>query len=192
MKGKVKLYGYLAKQFGKEILVSVKSVSELFKAVEANIPGFRDAFSGDNSNRYYSIRRGDSFKTGIDIPEAELNLNFNNRVWHILPLAVGHGGVGTFIVGAVLTVVGVVFPPLSFLTTIGISMMLSGVSQMLAPTPEITDYGDRNTPAERPSYLFNGPTNKTEAGGAIPLVYGFDVFIGSTVTSASIAIGDIA
>ncbi|BAI75205.1 host specificity protein J (plasmid) [Azospirillum sp. B510] len=61
----------------------------------------------------------------------------------------------------------------------GASMMLSGISQMLSPTPKA------NLPDTKQSYLFSGPANVSEQGGSVPLVYG-RCWVGSTVVSSSL------
>lgn len=187
----IKFYGKFIKKCGKSLKCKVNSVREVLQATEANRPGFKDLIEKD---RMYVIRRGDTFKTAKDVSEEELEMNFSETTWHILPLPVGHGGFVKAVVGVALIVVGTFVPVLSpYLYPLGVSMVLGGVAQMLAPTPPtMNDYGNREAPDKRPSYLFDGPINKTATGGAIPLVYGFDVFVGSTFVSGGIDIGDIA
>lgn len=183
------LYGALRKKFGKTINCKVNSLAELMKAAEANRPGFRNSIKVDSD---YVIRRGDTFKDGKDVTEAEAEMLFSEDTWHVLPLAVGHkGGIFQTIIGAVLTVVGVYFEQ-GWLVNIGVGMMLGGVANMLAPAPTVANYSDRNDPDERPSYLFNGPVNRTQPGCAVPLIYGKDVWVGSVFVSGGLEIGDMA
>lgn len=190
----IKLYGNLIKKFGKEISCKVNSVNELMKACEANRPGFRNAIERD---RGYVIRRGDSFKTAIDVGEDEVDMNFSETTWHVLPVPAGSGKWGKIILGVVLVVVGVVLNCYGQswlggpLIKIGIGLMVGGVADLLAPSPDVLKYSDRNDPDKRPSYLFNGPLNRTEAGGAVPLIYGKDVFVGSIFVSGGLTVGDI-
>ena len=182
------LYGNLRKQFGNTINSIVSSVNELMKACEANRPGFRSYIQKD---RNYVIRRGDSFKSGNDVVEPEVDMLFTDKTWHILPLPIGHkGGFFGVILGAVLSVVGLVTGQ-PWLVKIGIGIALSGIASMLAPVPEVSDYANREAPDERPSYLFDGPTNRVSSGGAVPVVYGKNVFIGSVFVSGGLDIGDI-
>lgn len=185
----IQLHGNLKKMFGASINCKVRSVRELLQAAEAMRPGFRAAIDKD---RNYIIRRGTSFKKGKDISEKELEMNFKDTDWHVIACPMGYkSGIFTTIFGAVLFVVGVYFGQ-TWLMRIGVAVMLSGVSSMLAPTPQTTNYANREDPDKKPSYLFNGPLNRTEAGGAVPLVYGKDVFIGSIFTSGGLETGDIA
>lgn len=186
------LHGYLRKQFGKTINSKVHSVSELMKAAEANRPGFRNAIDKD---RHYVVRRGSEFRKGRDTNEEEVEVRFNEEDWHILPLAAGFGGGGGIfqtILGVVLMVVGYFVPGAQILIKVGLAMVLSGVASMLAPSPPVTNYVDRESPDKRPSYLFNGPLNRTAAGGAVPLIYGKDVFVGSIFASGSLKIGALS
>lgn len=68
----------------------------------------------------------------------------------------------------------------STLASMGIGMVLTGVTSLLAPQPRPRPIVDQN-----PSYLFSGPANSTEQGVAIPLVYG-RAYVGSVVISAGI------
>lgn len=62
----------------------------------------------------------------------------------------------------------------------GLTMALTGVSQMLSPQPKASTPADAN-----PSYLFSGPANAVEQGGPVPLIYG-RMRVGSTVISSAI------
>ncbi len=53
--------------------------------------------------------------------------------------------------------------------------------------PSIGDYGDRDHPEERASYLFNGPVNTREQGGVVPVVYGGPIEVGSYTISAGVS-----
>ena len=70
----------------------------------------------------------------------------------------------------------------------GASMVLSGVASALTPTPKLNqgNYGNRERPDERPSFIFGGPVNVSEQGGPIPIVVG-EVMAGSIVASAGIS-----
>lgn len=188
------LYGNLRKEFGREIKAKVHSVRELIRAAEALRPGFTSKISRD---RGYIIRRGDELKSGKDVSEEELEMNFSENTWHILPVPMGYSGALKTIAGVALIVVGAV---VNYVTggTLGTPIMkfgavlaLTGVASLFAPSPNVGNYEDRESPSERPSYLFNGPTNRTSAGGAVPLVYGFNVVVGSTFLSGGLEVGDV-
>jgi len=183
------LYGALKKRFGTTIDCDVRSVDELIRAADANRPGFRKAIDKD---RYYSIKRGSTLKNSKVVSEQEVDMIFSDTTWHILPLPIGYGGNGFLgaILGAIMIVVGFVYGQ-PWLMQMGIGIALGGVAAMLSPSPGVNNYTDREDPDSRPSYLFNGPLNRTEPGGAVPLVYGKDVFVGSIFVSGGLNIGDI-
>ena len=91
------------------------------------------------------------------------------------------------------------------LSAIGASLVLGGVSQMLAPQPEVPSLNNQNrtkpgenTNATGPqgvsratsgeqSYAFSGPANTVGVGATVPLVYG-KLLIGSHLLSAKVAV----
>jgi len=55
---------------------------------------------------------------------------------------------------------------------------------MLSPAPKMGgDSADKKA-----SYIFDGPTNRAAAGAAIPLIYGFDVYVGSVFVSGELTV----
>lgn len=60
----------------------------------------------------------------------------------------------------------------------GVSMIVSGITSALAPTPEIP----KNE--ENPSFLFNNTVNVSQEGNAIPIALGGPLFAASAVISA--------
>lgn len=87
--------------------------------------------------------------------------------------------------------------------TIGASLILGGVSQLLSPTPQIgsigpasTTGGFRQTTTEgteldpQESYSFSGIQNTSRMGLPVPLVYG-ETIVGSVVISAGIDVDTI-
>lgn len=51
----------------------------------------------------------------------------------------------------------------------GASMMMTGISQLLSPTPKSHSSSAADT---KPSYLFNGQIGAADQGGAVPLIIG--------------------
>ena len=72
----------------------------------------------------------------------------------------------------------------------GASLVLGGLSQMLAQTPDTSSRG-QGQGLDSASYLFNGPVNTTQQGNPVPILYG-RLIIGSQVVSASVQAYDIA
>lgn len=196
----ISLYGSLARTFKKKykidprnIPISVSSGVELLKAMEANFIGFRQMFK---KSGLYKVKRG-CFVNGRNITEDELEMSFNEKIWHIIPMAAGckKQGVVTFILGAVLVVVGAFLSVYgqAWATTImgaGYSMMFGGVAQMLTNTPGVSDYADRENPEGRPSYLSSSPVNAVEPGLTLPVGYG-DFWCGSITVSGGMKVAKI-
>lgn len=89
---------------------------------------------------------------------------------------------------------GVIIPGLGCITygsvaLLGATLALGGISQLLAPTPQVTDYSNREK--DKVSWLFTGSFNRTEQGGAIPVIYGGPIRVGSIQASFGIRVEDI-
>lgn len=199
------LHGALGTKFGlPEIKLDVASPREAVNALARQLPGFCEYV------REYDWRvvAGD-LDGGIELGADELAFQPGNRDIHFVPMGIGaksKGGIGKIIAGVALIAITVVSAgaaapagatlasamsaPIAGGITyanvamFGVSMVLSGVSSLLSPTPEFS--GPSENVAEGKSAMFNGPQNVAEQGGPIPLVYGrFEV--GSTVISAGIS-----
>ncbi len=198
----ISLYGALARQFekkynspAKNIPIKVSSAGEMIMAMEANFRGFRAMLKRKGA---YRVSRGQALTHGKDIDAAEIEMNFGEKIWHIMPVAAGckKGGVMNVIFGAVLIVAGGVLSYYGMgavggpMMKIGFAMALGGVAQMLAPSPDGGDYADRERPEERPSYLSGSPVNAVEPGLSMPVPYG-DCWCGSITVSAGMKVEDI-
>lgn len=203
MKREVHLHGDLATRFGGPFMFDADRLRYVFSALSTQLPGFRAAVA-DGEFRVLT-RRGER-EIEHDDSELDLGLGMSSQV-HIIPVPVGskNRGLGKVILGVAIAGAAFAFAPAAglgkalpgllgesfgltygniFLT--GVSMALSGVAQMLSPQPEVGDYSLRESPDQRPSYLFGGPVNSTEQGQAVPLVYGYGVRVGSIVVSSGI------
>jgi predicted phage tail protein len=174
----------------------VASAAEAVRALSANFPTFeRELVS--------SGERGVGYK--VLVGRDELNLerlhepSGQQRIT-IAPVISGAGGngLGQIILGAALIAVAW-WNPMgwaaagSFLSqatlySVGTSMILGGVAQMIAPTPKSTDPSER--PENKPSYAFNGAVNTTAQGQPVPVGYG-RLIVGSAVISAGIDVDEV-
>lgn len=189
----VHLYGDLAEKYGDKHKLDVKSVGEAMRALEANHNGFLKSIKRDG---YYEVVRGETLNDE-HLDEKTLGMTFGKGDFHISPMVEGsggkNGGIIMAVIGVALLVVAYFVPVLaSYLVPLGISLIIGGVGQMLAGTPSVgvNDYGSQESPEERSSFYFSGPTNTMEQGGVLPLVYG-RMTLGSTVVSAGIKICSI-
>jgi predicted phage tail protein len=190
MDNTISLYGGLARAFQKRynyspknISIKAKTVKDVMSALEANFPGFRTLLKKAG---YYRVANGVDLYNGHGIDENEVEMKFGTQSWHIMPVAAGCGAVARIVLGVVLIVVGVIYPPLGFLVSVGVGFIVGGVAELLAPSPA-SNAGEGEKPNERPSYLFDGPRNTVEPGLTIPVVYG-ESFIGSITVSGGIRV----
>lgn len=197
----VYLHGYLGEQFGKKHRLDVENAQEALKALQTNYPDFRSSIKKDGE---YGIYLGDSLEDGIQIGAEELELRASDKDIHVVPLLEGSSGWVRVILGVVLIVAAIWVPALQPIAWkvgfAGASLILQGVSQLMAPSPDpmgglssssgmsaAQSYIKQERPEERPSYLFTGPTNTTEQGGVIPICYG-KFWTGSITISAGLKI----
>ena len=190
---KLKLYGELADFIGhKEFTIQAHDISRVMSFLINNFEGVEKYMNP----RYYQVKVGNYTidKTEILDPIGEEDI-------HIVPVIAGAGGLGRGILGAIFIGVaiasggagfalgskGIGFiatgaAPSAFMAAvgnIGVALALSGISQMLTPTPE--------APTESPSaaFAFGSIQNTSRAGLPVPIVYG-EIVVGSLVISAGL------
>ena len=194
---KIKLYGELAEFVGhKEFEVQVDSLAKAVSFLINNFEGI-DKFM---SPKYYQVKIGN-----YEIDESELTYPIGQEDIHFIPVIAGAGGRGglgrvllgaALIGGAVLTggtsiaftssgfsAVGGGFSFAALAGNLGIGLALSGVSQMLTPTPKPREFSSEQDP--RLSFSFSGTQQTSRAGTPVPIVYG-EIFTGSVVISGGI------
>lgn len=187
----INLYGKLRDEFGDSIDCKVHSIPELLKAAEANRPGFKNYIQKDHS---YVIMRGADFKTAQDVEEAEIEMIFADTDWHVMPAPEGQSGAVKMLAGAVLIAVAYVNPfgwmtgpVVTGMYAAGAGLVIGGISSYLVPAPKAAGMDSAD---DRPSYIYDGPTNRIAPGGAVTLIYG-NCFVGSTVISLGLETGDL-
>lgn len=89
------------------------------------------------------------------------------REVHLHPAAAGAGDPVTWAIAAAVITVGVAAYALSF-------------------SPAVPNYADRDAPENQASYLFDGPVNTQAQGGAVPIVFGGPMRVGSVTISGGI------
>ena len=186
---KVKLYGELAKKFGREFMLEVESVAEAVRALSANFPGFEKELMTAHLRGIEYVVRADK----RDVTEMELNNSLApQETIRIAPIAVGrkNGGVFQTIIGAILIVVGVVLNAYgqtwgTYLIYSGVALVAGGIIQMLVPVPKTGDPSER--PENKPSTYFDGAVNTLAQGHPVPLGYG-KLMVGSAVISAGLTV----
>tara|TARA_Y100000052_G_scaffold8743_1_gene8593 strand:- start:107 stop:715 length:609 start_codon:yes stop_codon:yes gene_type:complete len=192
---KVKLYGELADFVGhKELDAVITCTADAIRFLVSNFP----KLEAHMNKRYYKVIVNDDY----EIDEESINNPTGQADISIVPVIVGSGGgVGKFLLGAAL--IGLSFGVGGFFAApitlgggivgasfgaqlafgVGVSLVLSGASDLLFPMPEIPDYQQPDDP--RISFGFSGIQNVSRVGTTINICYG-EIVCGSVVISAGI------
>tara|TARA_R100000231_G_scaffold5650_1_gene8639 strand:+ start:6813 stop:7397 length:585 start_codon:yes stop_codon:yes gene_type:complete len=176
---KIKVYGRLRKFLGQsEFEAEVNNVREAFSFLTVN---FKD-LKKHMADQLYHVRVGQT-----QITEDLVDFNASGDIC-VVPVASGNIfgivlGLGALFGGSALSTAtffgaGILS---SALTAIGTSMVLNGVTSMLAPEQEVASQSmmSREDPAAlATNYSFNNLSNVSKAGVPVPIVYG-EIFVGS-------------
>lgn len=188
----IRLYGHLGERFGRSHRLDVQSPAEAVRALHANYPGFCPAILEHGPG--YRVWCGTDRRGQQDV---RLPGSGVIRIAPVVAGSDGDKGFGQILLGAAL--VGLSFVPglqtvtlgaggsitaASIASSVGTSLILGGVSQLLFAPPR-ADLEGNERPENRPSYIFNGPVNTTVQGNAVPVGYG-QLEIGSQVISAGL------
>jgi predicted phage tail protein len=126
-------------------------------------------------------------------------------VFSIAPVVAGAGnGVGRILAGvglvalafvtggATIGLLGLAAPVAvsSVLGSIGASLILGGVAQMLSPQPDISALQRGKEAARLESFTFSGIVNTSKQGLPVPIVYG-RAFVGSAVLSSGLDVAQL-
>ncbi|CAB4180537.1 COG4723 Phage-related protein, tail component [uncultured Caudovirales phage] len=195
----IRLHGSLATKFGERHRLLVSCPAEAVRALVSTVPGFeRELIDSQSDGVGYRVIVDDD---SVIEPDA-LHLPSGMSRISIVPVVVGAGGEGGGIFMGIALIALSFVPGLnvaiwagmsatwsSVAFSMGVSMMLSGVANMLADTPEAPKPVE---PTEnKPSYMFNGPVNTTQQGQCVPVAYG-RVMVGGAVISAGLKTVDTA
>ena len=194
---KIKLYGKLAKFIGHRVLeADVATAAEAVRFLLANWP----ELEAHMSDQHYRVSVG-----AYDLDLEELHHPAGAAPISFVPVVAGAGAGGRIIAAIALIAASFFFPaaaPAAAALTIGastftavgaaiffagVSLLLTGVAQLLTPTPKISQ--DESDP--RKSFSFSGIQNTSRAGVPVPVVYG-ETLVGSVVISAGIDIVQVS
>ncbi len=168
----IKLYGILAKKFGKEFRLEVESTREAMRALCVQVPGFEKfMLHAHEQGLEFAVFQGKQ-----NISEAELDMSTSAKVIKVVPKVKGAGGVVQTIIGAVLVVVGAVMvftgvgaPLGTALIGAGVGMMVGGIAMMLMPKIENQD---QNQDGNKANKGFGGAVTTIAQGNPVPVLYG--------------------
>ncbi|EAS1836053.1 tail assembly protein [Salmonella enterica] len=189
------LYGDL-QRFGKRFSLSIKTAAEGVYALAMQIPGFRQRIN----EGWYQVRIA-----GEDVSADNLTARLHEplppgAVIHIVPRMEGAKSGWTGILAGAALIAASFIPGLnvavwagaaatwsSLAFSLGVSMMLGGVAQMLAPQPKApsmhnADNGKQNT-------YFSSLDNMVAQGNPLPVAYG-EVMTGSRRISQELSTRD--
>ena len=97
----IKLYGILAKKFGKEFHLAVDNTREAMRALCLQVPGFEHfMLHAHEQGLEFAV-----FQDKQNISEAELDMSTSAKVIKVVPRVMGAGGAFQAILGAILIVV---------------------------------------------------------------------------------------
>ena len=195
----IKVYGKLAKFLGRRVFkADVSSAAEAVRFLVANYPELHSHMR----EQYYRVRVGSH-----PLTSEELHHPTGMQVIRIAPVLAGagsNGGLSQILIGAAL--IGLSF--VSFgagtafagmgaafsgaaagfgstaLFSIGASLVLGGVAQLISPVPAIPT-GKDSEQDPRKTYSFSGIQQTSRQGIPVPIVYG-ETIVGSIVISAGI------
>ena len=171
---KIKLYGILAKKFGKEFHLAVDNTREAMRALCVQVPGFEHfMLHAHEQGLEFAV-----FQDKQNISETELDMSTSAKVIKVVPKVKGAGGAVQTILGAVLVVVGIVVTGMSFgsagavgaaLIGAGVGMMVGGIAMMLMPKIENQD---QNQDGNKANKGFGGAVTTVAQGNPVPVLYG--------------------
>lgn len=170
----IKLYGILAKKFGKEFHLAVDNTREAMRALSVQVQGFEHfMLHAHEQGLEFAV-----FQDEQNIGETELDMNTSAKVIKVVPKVKGAGGDGGIlntILGAVMVVVGAVAmyfgqPWGASLVGAGIGMMVGGIAQMLMP--KIDNTQDENQDGNKANKGFGSAVTTVAQGNPVPVLYG--------------------
>jgi predicted phage tail protein len=199
---KIKLYGELAERYGKEWYFDINSPREAVKALAVNNKGFKEFVSSSEERGVgYKVIIGDYYINDY----AELSHPSGRQEIKIVPVVLGaKKGLGAILLGVLL--LGAVFMAGggmigmealgtfgevmaagqlntawgSMAVSLGVSLIMGGVAQLLAPAVEVPEDPDNRT-----NYTLGGPVNTTKQGVSVPICYG-QILVGGATISAGV------
>lgn len=170
----IKLYGILAKKFGKEFHLAVDNTREAMRALSVQVQGFEHfMLHAHEKGLEFAV-----FQDDQNISETELDMNTSAKVIKVVPKVKGAGGVVQTILGAVLVVVGVLVTIGTLgggaalgagLIGAGVGMMVGGIAMMLMPKIENQD---QNQDGNKANKGFGGAVTTVAQGNPVPVLYG--------------------
>ena len=183
---KIKLYGSLAKFIGRRVLeADVATAAEAVRMLAANFPGLEQHMA----EQHYRVTVG-TYDLALD----EIHDPAGQQDIKIVPVIAGAGAVGRILIGVALVaasfipglqgvaILGSKLLVSTVLLSVGASLALGGVAQLISPVPKVPQGSDSDNDP-RKTFNFSGIQQTSRAGIPVPVVYGLTL-VGSVVISA--------
>ena len=201
---KIKVYGSLAKFLKQRVFqADVATPGEAVRFLIANFPQVR----GHMSDKHYQVLvSGNALAIGDEPEQLHHPIGAQEEIKIVPVMAGAGGGTGRTLLGALLVTASFFFPAAAGVTpalqlgastftatgaalfSIGSSLVLGGVAQLLSPTPRF-GAGAGSDQDPRKSYSFSGIQNVGRQGVPVPIVYG-ETIVGSVVVSSTLLTDD--
>lgn len=185
----VNLHGVLGARFGRKFELAIEDPSEAIRALCVQLPGFEAAVKEGS----WHLIRG-PLDASDEVPEDGLKVSLGQqKELHIVPAIEGaNNGWVNVVLGVALIAVAWWNPfgwaaggaMITGTMAAGVGLAVGGLIQMTTKMPGV-DESSMGGVDERASYLFNGPTNQSKQGVAVPRGYG-RLLVGSIVVSGGI------
>ncbi len=201
----VKVYGVLRKRLGQcRFEFEVDTPAQAIKALCVNFPGLeRWLIDSEQTGMGFRVTVGKERITPEDTSVAVLPWS-ERDVFSIAPVLAGAGqGVGQIFLGIGLVALafaggaglfGAAFAKnlglFAALKTVGATLALGGVANLLSPQPTISMLERGKEAARLESFSFSGIVNTSQQGMPVPIVYG-RAFVGSAVLSSGLDVAQL-
>lgn len=181
---KIYLHGELKKLSPEPISIKSNRWDVIFRGLESQVPEFRSKFK-EVDQYIIAIKTDDGIKL---LSDEDLQFPIQSDEMFLIPSITG-SGVELLVLAAYAGTSYAVSTGLILASTALLINLAVGVTVMLlAPKPKL-DAGS-NSIEKKDSFYFNGQQNVTEAGAAMPIVYG-EFLTGSVVVSVGLETQDL-
>ena len=176
----VRLYGNLAREFGRQFELDVRSPAEAIRALIANFPSFKKHFEPG----HYHILVDDC---SLAIDQVKHPTSKKKHIRIVPAIAGAKSGLLQAIAGVALIAAAVFVPGLSTIAAyaiggLGGALAMSGLASVLSPVPVVTDASTASNRIE--NKYFSSAVNTEAQGRPVPIVIG-EFLVGSLVVSSS-------
>ena len=201
----VKVYGALRKRLGQcRFEFEVDTPAQAIKALCVNFPGLdKWLIDSEQTGMGFRVTVGKERITQEDASVAVLPWS-ERDVFSIAPVLTGAGqGVGQIFLGIGLVALafaggaglfGAAFAKnlglFAALKTVGATLALGGVANLLSPQPTISMLERGKEAARLESFSFRSIVNTSQQGMPVPIVYG-RAFVGSAVLSSGLDVAQL-